>query len=165
MSMHFTALTQVDVRILPRGTVSLEEELAPRRQATITAIQLQQQPQQKRFGGARAGRGGRRMPEDTQYKGKLTVQEETSAAKEDASKSASGATKESKNTKTSTHPFVSSEVIGGLVLGVGDVVSVSLMQHKRTKKIRVSKVVLEQLGGARETGVIHTSKEVFGFIE
>ena len=152
----------MDVRILPRGTVSLEEELEPRVQATIKAVQLQKQQQQKRFGGARSSRGGRRMAEDTQYTGKLVLKEEAST---DEGEGASGASKGGKNSKAQTYPFVSSEVIGGLVLGVGDVVSVSLMQHKRTKKIRVAKVVLEQLSGVRETGVIHTTKDAFGFIE
>ena len=153
------------MRTLPRGTVSLEEELEPRRQATIKAVQSQKQQQQQRFGGARSARGGRRMAEDTQYTGTLVLKEEASTGEGEGDKGASGASKGSKNAKAQTYPFVSSEVIGGLVLGVGDVVSVSLMQHKRTKKIRVAKVVLEQLSGGRETGVIHTTKDAFEFIE
>lgn len=160
---------QVAVRILPRGTVSLEDELGPRRQGTITVVQLQQkQQQQKRFGHGRSGRRNDRGA--PQYRGKLVLDKLPEPSSEEAVQPSSAAASSKaaasgKKNKSLTHPFLSSDVVGDIVLGVGDVVSVTLMQHKRTKKIRVAKVVLEQLGGERETGIVHTTRDAFGFIE
>ena len=135
--------------MLPRGTVCLEILVGSRHRASIVSVQ-------SRSRGREEQRRGRKAITEFAPNGTLALSE--SLVVSDTSESPS-------KDPVPSFPFIGSNVVGNLHLRVGDQVSLSIMEHKRTKKQRVTEITLVQLGGERETGVIHSIKDGFGFIK